>query len=68
MGTICIPSYANIFIGNFEAKHIYRYINPIQDGGQKDHPTNFSPVTFANVGISPQDFLTFSFNPFATLV
>ena len=30
--------------------------------------TIFFPVTFANVGISPLNFLTFSFNPFATLV
>ena len=37
-------------------------------GGQKDPPTSFSPVTSTNVGISPQNFLTFSFNPFATLV
>ena len=42
------------------------YINPIQDGGgePKMPPTSFSPVTSANVGISPQNFLTFSFNPF----
>ena len=26
MGTICAPSYANIFTANFEAKHIYSYI------------------------------------------
>ena len=26
MGTICTPSYANITIANFEAKHIYPYI------------------------------------------
>ena len=28
----------------------------------------FSPVTSTNVGITPQNFLTFSFNPFATLM
>ena len=39
-------------------------INPIQDGG----PTSFSPVTSANAGISPQNVLTFSFDPFPTLV
>ena len=47
-------------------------LNPIQDGGgeggQKGYPTSFSPVTFTNVEISPKNFLTFSFNPFATLV
>ena len=31
-------------------------------------PTHFFPVTYTNVGISPQTFLTFSFNLFATLV
>ena len=50
-------------------------LNPIQDGGvggggdcQKGPPTSFSPVSSTNVGISPQDFLTFSFNPFDRLV
>ena len=42
--------------------------NLIQDGGQKGPPTNFSSVTFTNVGISPQNFVTFSFKRFATLV
>ena len=46
--------------------------NPIQDeggGGKKaPSPTIFSPVTSTNVGFGPQNFLTFSFNPFATLV
>ena len=41
--------------------------NPIQDGSKK--PTNqFPSVTSTNVGISPPIFLTFSFNPFATLL
>ena len=43
----------------------------IQDGeggGKKFPPTSFSPVTSINVGISPQNFLTFSLNPFSTLV
>ena len=26
MGTICAPSYVNIFMAKFEAKHIYPYI------------------------------------------
>ena len=37
-------------------------------GGKKDLPTNFSPVTSTNVGISPKIFLTFSFNIYATLM
>ena len=36
-------------------------------GGQKT-PTSFSPVTLTNVVFGPQNVLTFSFNPFATLV
>ena len=27
MGTICSPAYANIFMTEFEAKHIYQYIH-----------------------------------------
>ena len=46
--------------------------NPIQDGGgrgdKKANPISFLSVTSANVGIIPQNILTFSFNPFATLV
>ena len=36
-------------------------------GGKKAPPTSFSPVTSTNVGFGPQNFLTFSFNPFSTL-
>ena len=40
------------------------YLNPIQNGGgcKKAPLTSFSPLN------SPQNFLTFSFNPFATLM
>ena len=50
--------------------HAFLRINPIQDGGgwAKGPTTSFSPVTSANVGIGPYNFLTFSFDPFATLV
>ena len=39
-------------------------------GGAKKAPppTSFSFVSSTNVGFGPQNFLTFSFNPFATLV
>ena len=39
-------------------------------GGDKkpDPPTSFSPLISTNVGISPKNFLAFSFNTFATLV
>ena len=37
-------------------------------GVQKGSSTSFSPVTFTNVGINPQNFLTFTFNLFATLM
>ena len=44
-------------------------LNSIQDGkGGGSPPTSFSPVPSTNVGISSQNYLTFNFNPFATLV
>ena len=52
-------------------KHVMKLnFNPIQDGvGAKMPPYQFfSPVTSTNVGISPQKFLAFSFNPFDRLV
>ena len=49
--------------------NLYEMFNPIQDGGAKSPPpTSFSPVTSTNVRFGPPKFLTFSFNPFATLV
>ena len=47
-----------------------RNFNPIQDGvwGQKGSTTNFFPVASTNVGISPKNILTFSFNLIATLL
>ena len=46
-------------------------VNPFQDGGgggAKRPSNSFSPLTSTNIGISPQNFLTFSFNPLAILV
>ena len=40
--------------------------NLMEKGGGP--PTSFSPVTSTNVGIMPQFFLTFSFNPFDRLM
>ena len=37
-------------------------------GGAKRLPTSFSPVNSTNVGISPQNFVTFIFEPFDRLV
>ena len=37
-------------------------------GGKKTPTTSFFPATSVNAGINPQHVLTFSFNPFATLV
>ena len=38
-------------------------------GGEQKRPrTSFSPVTSTNVGVIPQNFLTFSFNPFTTML
>ena len=56
---------------NFSVSGWVRVVNPIQDKeerGKKTPPTSFSPVTSTNVGISLQNFLTFNFNTFATLV
>ena len=36
--------------------------------GKNSPPTSFFPVTSTNVEFGPQNFLTFSVNPFATLV
>ena len=38
------------------------------EGAKKAPSTSFSRVTSTNVEMSPQNFLTLSFNPFATLV
>ena len=37
-------------------------------GGKKALPTSFSPAASTNVGIILPNFLTFSFNRYATLV
>ena len=37
-------------------------------GGKNPPPSSFSSVNSANVGTSPQSFLTISFNPFVTVV
>ena len=37
-------------------------------GWAKAPPTSVSPVTSTNVEFGPQNFLTFNFNPFVTLV
>ena len=39
-----------------------------EGGAQKGPPSRFSLLTYINLGISLQNFLTFSFNPFATMV
>ena len=66
MRNVCLQTY-----GNNKILFRIQETKPIQDGGggaAKWSPTSFSPVTSTNVGTSPQNFLTFSFNPFATLV
>ena len=57
-----------------DSSKISKDLNPLTifrirgGAGQKGPPYQFFPVTSANVGISPENFLTFSFNPIATLV
>ena len=61
-----------LFLYDVKFYGILMLLNPIQDGRgrvQKGPPqTCFFPTTCTNVGISPQNFLTFSFNPFDRLV
>ena len=59
---------AKVLILNFYSAVNVNHIQEGGGGGPKGPPIRFSPVTSANVGISPKNFLTFSFNPFATLV
>ena len=56
-------------------KLILLFFNSIQDWGgggegakSPPQPTSFFPVTSTCIGISPKNFLTFSFTPFSTLV
>ena len=64
--------YCLLWIKLSTCKRLHRGARRMDGGrgreGQKGRPTSFSNVTSANVGIIPQNFLTFSFNPFATLV
>ena len=70
--------FKNIKIYKFKQKNIEKniliYFNPIQDGGggggggKKAPPNSFYPLTSTDVGISPQNFLTFIFDPFPALV
>ena len=43
-------------------------VNPAKDWRQNESLSVFSPATSTNVKISHQNILTFSFNPFPTLV
>ena len=51
-----------------QASDLQPYLTLFRMGGKKAPPTSFSPVTSTNVEFGPQNILTFSFNPFATLV
>ena len=74
-----IEAYFNLFVAKCAVTSslintIHVRFNLIQDvegegGGQKGPtpPTSFSPVASTNIGISRQNFLTFSFNPFAIM-
>ena len=54
---------------NRDIENFGAFFNPVQDGGQKARPpTSFSALTSTKVRISPQNFLTFSFDPFERLV
>ena len=57
------PSHRDIACMKLQSDYSF---NPIR--GKKPPSTRFPTVTSINVGIRPQNFLTFSFNHFATLV
>ena len=73
---ICLNHFSRTTIFTFKSLQLDIVVNFSNDKhkfrkgrrGQKGSPTSFSPVTSTNVGFGPQNFLTFSFNPFATLV
>ena len=47
---------------------VWQKSQPYSGWGESPTLSVLFPVTSANVRISPQNILTFSFNPFATLV
>ena len=47
---------------------VYPLLTLFRDGGRENGPLSISPVISTNVGISPQNCLTFIFDAFATLV
>ena len=69
-----LESTTDVFIGQVHKFQI-SYFNPIQNGWvgaggvreKKSPHTSFSPLTSTHVRVSSH-FLTFSFNPFATLM
>ena len=73
-GQILFTKFDNIFkreailkFFNLHIRHtlyISRNFNPVQDEWPKESPTSFSSVTSRIVGPSPQNFVTFSFDPF----
>ena len=64
-GGNCLPLLPSPSLCGYGCRpQVCNFVNPIQDGGAQKR---FSSVTSANVGISLKNFLTFSFNSFATL-
>ena len=51
-----------------EDLNLFLILKLLRMGEQKGHSTRFSPITYTNVRVSPQNFLTFSYNPFTTPV
>ena len=64
---LSINPYANVFFfGDFNLIQVSK--SPPPPPPSLPPPISFSPVTSMNVGINPQNVLTFSCNPFPTLV
>ena len=64
---LLLENYNNMIKYNLNERTM-ELINPVQNKGSNPSLYQLSPCNSPKVGISPQNFLTFSFNPFLTLL
>ena len=77
---IMLSDHTNLFISDSNTENLFETMNEELrkvaiwfrvgggDGGYQKMSTNFSPAISRNVGISPQNCVIFSFDPFAILL
>ena len=75
-----LSDHTNLFISDSNTENLFETMNEELrkvaiwfrvgggDGGYQKMSTNFSPAISRNVGISPQNCVIFSFEPFAILL